>query len=83
VSEQAIGVAKRGGTAGAGGDRYNFEGDVVLQQGLALLPSLRAANDGATLPALTRESGAQPPANASPDAGAAVVSTLTTQASLT
>jgi hypothetical protein len=37
------------------GDRYNFEGDVVLQQGLALLPSFRAAKDGAALPALTVE----------------------------
>jgi hypothetical protein len=51
------------------GDRYNIEGDLVLQLGLALLPSRCAANDGAALPALTIESGAQPPANASPDVG--------------
>jgi hypothetical protein len=42
------------------GNRYDIAGDLVLQQGLALLPSLRAANDGGTLPALTIESGTEP-----------------------
>jgi hypothetical protein len=42
------------------GNQYNIAGDLVLQHGLALLPSLRAANDGGTLPALTIESGTEP-----------------------
>jgi hypothetical protein len=48
------------------GNRYNIAGDLVLQQSLALMPISRA------LPALTIESGAEPPAGASPDVGAAV-----------
>jgi hypothetical protein len=46
---------------GGGAPTYNIEGDLVLKQGLALMPSRP------TLPALTIESGAEPPADASPD----------------
>jgi hypothetical protein len=39
------------------GNRYNIAGDLVLQQGLTLLPSRRTANVAAAQPALTRRPG--------------------------
>jgi hypothetical protein len=54
-------LEKSGVLDGGGAPTYNIEGDVVLQQGLALMPCRP------TLPALTTESGSQPPANASLD----------------
>jgi hypothetical protein len=48
------------------GSRYNIEGDLVLQQGLTFMPSRPA------LRALTTQSGAEQPADASLDIGAAV-----------
>jgi hypothetical protein len=43
------------------GNRYNIAGDLVLQQGFSFMASRPA------LPAVTMESGAEPPGDASPD----------------
>lgn len=50
---------------GGSSPTYNIEDDLVLQKGFALMPRRPAQ------PALTIQSGAEPPADASLDVGAA------------